>query len=74
MTDSSFKFTIRSAPRESDFHAQVEAIKQVASWDGQFWYCRIDRTDAERLAEVTNHLFTVTRQYGTYVRLEVIEG
>ena len=69
MADFHYEFTIRSAHRESDFYDQVEAIKQIASWDGQFWTCHVDPADPERLAEVTNHLFEVARQYGTYVRL-----
>ena len=69
MTDSPYKFTIKSARRDSGFADQVDAIKEVASWDGQFWHCHVDRADAERLAEVTNHLFEVARQYGTFVRL-----
>jgi hypothetical protein len=72
MADSPFLFDIRSAPRESEFDAQVEAIKQVVSWDpgSRSWYVHVDRADAKRLAKVTNHLFEVARQYGTFVRLD----
>ena len=70
MTDSVFKFTIGSAPREDDFYAQVDAIKQVADWDGRLWHCSVNPADTERLAVVANHLFEVARQYGTFVRIE----
>ena len=66
-----FEFEIWSAHRDSGFYDQVEAIKEVASWTGQYWYCRVDRADTERLAKVVNHLFTVAAEYGTSVRMVV---
>jgi hypothetical protein len=70
-----FVFVIKSAAKESDsdFHDQVEAIKQAgATWNGRgssCWNCRVDPADTERLASVMNQLFAVARRYGTLVCL-----